>query len=287
LKLSIESYVLRHRFGDKKAIEMIKKAGFDAMDYSYYWTDDAPYILGDEYREYAKKVKGYLDENELECNQAHAPIDKMKYGEAFDASEPHYLEIVRAIEAASILGAKNIVVHSIPVPDEISDTTFEEYNMKFYKSLEPYCNKFGICVAVENLFVKKRDYHKGMLASPQELCAFIEKLNSPWFVACVDVGHAAITGSEPENFIGKMNPDLLKAVHIQDGDYLKDRHVLPFMGDIKWEKVMSALKNNGYQGELTLEVFVYLLRMPDEMLYNALCFAMETGKYLISLYENS
>ena len=286
MKLSIESYVLRNRFGDIKAIEMIKEAGVDALDYSYYWTDDNPEILGEGYVEYARKIRKCLEDNNIECNQAHAPIDKMKYGEKFDVSEPNYLEIVRAIESASILGAKNIIVHAIPIPFELNDVDFEDYNFQFYKSLEPYCEKFKICVAIENLFVydKKRDFHQGVLATPKCLCSFIEKLNSPWFVACVDVGHAAITGSEPENFIKGMKPGLLSALHIQDTDYLKDRHVLPYMGDINWDNVMSALKSVNYEGELTLEVFVYLMRMPDSMLQKALCFAADMGRYLISLY---
>ena len=45
MKLSIETYVMRHRFGDIKAIEMISKAGFDALDYSYYWVDEDSPIL--------------------------------------------------------------------------------------------------------------------------------------------------------------------------------------------------------------------------------------------------
>ena len=37
MKLSIENHVIRKAFGDEKAIEMIAQAGFDAMDFSFYW----------------------------------------------------------------------------------------------------------------------------------------------------------------------------------------------------------------------------------------------------------
>jgi len=287
MKLSIETYVMRHRFGDVKAIEMISKAGFDALDYSYYWVDEDSPILGDGYIDYAKSIKECLEKNNIVCNQAHAPIDRLKYGMNFDMSEPYYREIVRAIDAAAILGAKCIVVHAIHVPTEIEDVDFEEYNLKFYKSLEPYCEKAGIKIAVENLFSydAKRDCNWGVLATPELLSGFIKKLNSRNFVACIDVGHAALTGLEPERFISKMDQGVLQALHIQDTDYLRDRHIVPFMGNLNWDAIMSALKKINYDGELTFEVFCYLNNLPDELVQNALCYIVEIGKYLKLLYK--
>ena len=40
MKLSIETHVLHKRYGDEKAISMLKKAGFDSIDYSYYYEQD-------------------------------------------------------------------------------------------------------------------------------------------------------------------------------------------------------------------------------------------------------
>ena len=92
--------------------------------------------------------------------------------------------MTRALESASILGAKNIVVHSITVPDGVD---FEKYNIEYYKSFIPYCEKFGIHVAVENLFSRdnKRKRINGKLGSPEELSGIVEKINSPWIVACL------------------------------------------------------------------------------------------------------
>lgn len=284
MKLSMETVVMRKRFGDIKAIEMLKKAGFDAMDYSYYWVEEDSPILGDEYIEYAKKIKECLDKNDMVCNQAHAPIDRLQYGMNFDMSEPYYKEIVRAIEAAAVLGAKSIVVHVIQIPREVEGVDFEEYNLEFYKSLEPYCEKAGIKIAVENMFRydAKRDCNWGVLATPELLCGFIKKLNSPNFVACIDVGHASLTGIEPEDFIAGMTPGVLRALHIQDTDYLRDRHVVPFMGNLNWKEIMLALKKVGYDGDLTFEVFCHLMNLPDELIQSALCYIAKIGRYLIS-----
>lgn len=110
-------------------------------------------------------------------------------------------------------------------------------------------------------------------------------LTSPIFVACVDVGHAAITGTEPEDFLLQMKPEQLQAVHIQDGDYRADRHTLPFLGNFFWEAIMAALRKVGYTGDLTFEIFGYLSHVPSALLPSALRFAADTGRYLITLFE--
>lgn len=37
MQLSMETVVLRNKFGDETAIRMLKEAGFDGIDYSFYW----------------------------------------------------------------------------------------------------------------------------------------------------------------------------------------------------------------------------------------------------------
>ncbi|MBE6666382.1 MAG: sugar phosphate isomerase/epimerase [Ruminococcaceae bacterium] len=288
MKLAIENYVIRKHFGDFEALTLIKNAGFDCVDLSYYWTEENSPLLNDNYREYAKELRKHLDAIGLSCNQAHAPFD-LKVGEAFELSTPAYRAIVRSMESAAILGAKTIVVHSLSAAVNERIVFDKEYNLEFYRSLLPYCEKFGIKVAVENLFHRdpKRVYYVGKLGTPEELCAFVRQLNSPFFVACVDIGHAALTGNEPEDFCAKMDGSLLQALHVQDGDYRRDAHNLPFLGTFKWEAIMKSLKNIGYQGELTFEVFLYLGNIPKELLPHALSFTYQTGKHLLDLFEEA
>lgn len=283
MKLSVELYTLAQRFGDFKAVEIVKKAGFDAIDYSYYYDKECDDVLGDGYKEYAKKLREHLDEVGIFCNQAHAPFT-FKYGMEKNISEQKYLWMVHALESASILGATNIAVHAVNVPEGVN---FEEYNVQYYKSFIPYCEKFGIHIAVENLFNRdtKRKRITGKLGSPAELNSIVEKINSPWVVACVDIGHAALTGYEPEDFIKGMNPNILKALHVQDNDYLDDRHILPYTGQLNWEAIMSSLKKADYDGDLTFEIIKYLDRFPDELFSEVLKFSALVGKYLISIYN--
>ena len=157
----------------------------------------------------------------------------------------------------------------------------------FYKSLEPYCKEYGINIAIENMFYydAKKRRHKGMLHTPQALKAIIEKLDSPYFIACIDIGHLAIIGEEPEDVLREMQPSILKALHVHDNDFLSDRHSLPFTGGINWQNVMDALKNIGYTGDLTFEICSFVNKMPDVLISDALKFAQKVGRYLISIFE--
>lgn len=285
MKLSVEVYELIEKFGDYRAVELAKEAGFDAIDFSYYWNNENERILGDSYIEYAENFKRHLDKIGVVCNQAHAPFS-MGYGCELDVSEEKYLRLVRAIESAAILGAKNIVVHSLSVPKGID---FEEYNIDYYRSLIPYCEKFGIHVSVENLFSvdSKRQHLIGKLGSPEELSAIVEKINSPWINICVDIGHASLTGYEPEEFIEKVNPKYLKALHIQDNNYIEDKHIVPYTGDLEWNAIMASLKKVGYDGDLTFEIFGYLRKFPNDLMPEALRFAVSIGKHLISIFNKA
>ena len=279
MKISMETYVLRDRFNDETAIKMIKKAGFDCYDYSMYWADGAKDMLGDDYKKRAKELREIADNLDIECNQAHAPFD-ICCDDEFEETNERYLRLVRSIEVASILGAKTIIIHVIKknIP---KDMNFYDLNRKFLWSVEPYCKQFGICISVENLFNWNE---KGIpiLSDPNEHMSFVESLNSKYFNICIDVGHSAITGYNPEDVIEAMNGNVLRALHIHDNDRFADSHMLPFTGSLDWEKIMAALKKINYSGELTMELTGYQRRLPSELLQSAINYAADVARYLAS-----
>ena len=198
-----------------------------------------------------------------------------------DLSEPSYLALVRSIELAARLGAESIVVHSVLTPAGVDLT---EYNLVYFRSLIPYCEKYGIHIAFENIF----DYdptHRclGRFATPELMNRFLDTLNHPGLTACVDVGHAAIGGTEPETLIRGISAARLTALHIQDTDYLDDRHLPPFLGLQHWDAICDALREIGYAGDLTIDAPSYTKDFPDALMPDAMRFALEAGRHLLSL----
>lgn len=283
MSLACDISNLCNRFGDKKVFEMLKAAGFDGVDYSFYEIKPLGGLVDDDYLEKAKKLRLWLDEAGLICNQTHAPFE-FSYGDELDCSGMNYRNIVRCMEISAIMGAKCIVIHAITPPDGVD---IFEYNTRFYRSFIPYCEKFGIEIAVENI-ARGHSVGKqvGIFETAKQLCDFVYNLGSPWFCVCVDLGHAAIMNESPEKFISEMKPELLKVLHVHDTDYYHDCHTLPYLQKQNWDAIIEALKTVKYKGDFSLEVLAYTASFPDELVEPALSFAAEVGKYLVKKFNN-
>lgn len=290
MRLSVETYDLVVKFGYKKTFEMLKNAGFGVVDYSLYW-DDEGWLMKDDYKEQAVAIRKALDEAGLVCSQTHAPFHStgggkkkgIAYGEAFDESNPEYLETVRALDVSAILGAEHSVVHTLNTP---LDVDLMEYNLPFFRSLLPYAEKFGIKIAIENLFrFNAEKKYITRIGTAQEMNALLAALDSDRFVLLVDTGHAKLVGIEPQDLIRELTPGALRGLHIQDTDKTSDRHQLPFMGKISWDAVMKALKDAGYTGDLTFEINKILDPIPGELAEAALAYAYAVGQYLIKRFN--
>ena len=257
---------------------MLKKVGFDACDFSFY--NDGVKLLGDDYMENAKKTKALLEKHGLLCNQAHAPFE-ITEGEPFDISCKGYRLVVRSIEYAAYIGAKNIIVHLICT---VNRADLYRYNSEYYKSLAVYGEKFGIKIAVENDFERRNKKVLPVLNYPEEYSEFIEKLHRDWLVGCLDIGHAAMF-NDPAEFISKTKGSVIKALHIHDNDFIEDLHLFPFAGYINWYSLCDALKKANYKGDFTFETIKSFDRIPNELIEDTLCWLAKVGRYLIKLIE--
>lgn len=285
MKLGTESLMIQRKFGILESLKLIKDAGFDCVDLTYCLDEDTSPLLNGDYIAFAKKVSECLKEIDLECYQSHAPF-RLRFNEDFSLDNLHYSEIIKSMESAGIVGAKYIVVHPLVSSPEEKNLQFEK-NVEFYKSLIPYCEKYNIKVAIENIFSwdHKRKGFLGEFGTPEELTAIIKALNSPCFVACVDVGHAAIVGHEPEDFVAKMGKGIVKAIHIQDGDYQDDRHMLPTLGYFNWDNIINSLKEIEFDGVFNMEIFKFFQNIPNELIPEALKYSVKVGKFLISKFN--
>ena len=273
MKITIEHFTMRSRFGEETALKMIKDAGFDGVDYSFNEGNGQAIDLSDHVKK-AKAVKKILDDAGLFCSQAHAPFG-LKYGVKFNMQDKQFADTVKSIEFSAVLGVKELVVHSILMPD---NSDFFDYNYDFYKSLESYAKDCGVKIAVENLV-------NSVFWKPDRLSQFIRLLDSPVFCACVDVGHAALMGTPPEEFIAGMDKGVIKCVHIQDTDGKIDRHWIPYQGVQNWDNIIRALAEYGYCGSLDMEIVHAYDNLPDELCFPALKYTADVGKFLADKFE--
>jgi sugar phosphate isomerase/epimerase len=293
-KLSLNVDRLYKRYGAFKAGKLAKAAGFDAVDFSFMeMVRDDNEFLADNYVEIAKNIRAEFDLSGITVNQAHAPFSFpldwfLRESELYDIVYPR---LIRSMEMASILGAEAIIIHPIHYRDIGSHEAFRR-NMEFYRYLMPYCEKFGIKVATENMW--DRDPRRGHIihdscSTKEEFVRYIDEFNNPNFVACLDVGHVGLPRQDDEahDFIYALGKNRLKALHIHDNNYRGDNHSMPFRGKINWEALGKALGEIGYEGDFTYELDEELISsVPDSVVPIVLKLFYEVLKYIFDVAES-
>ena len=283
MKLSTTTDKLWEKFGFEKAIDYLAEAGYDAIDFSQF---DKEIYAADISKDYFVEIRKYAEDKGLCFNQSHAPFassfeDEEKTAKRFD-------EIVTAIKRASYLGVKNIIVHPcqhLKYDAPGNPEKLFEYNMNFYSRLIPYCEEYNIRVALENMWQHTGFINHSTCSRPEEFIRYVDGLNNDCFVACLDIGHASLVREDLTDFIKKLGNKRLQCLHVHDVDGTNDSHTLPFYGEINWAKVMKALADIDYKGDLTFEADSFMNNKPDVLLPECAKLMAKTGKYLVSQFN--
>lgn len=288
--ISTDNSVMRYAFGDKESIRMCKEAGFDGIDYSLFKMKPDNDILNlpdGERQACAYELRNYAEKIGISFPQAHADFE-LKYGEGKD--HIHYHNLLRSLEFASWMGIKQIVVHTVKngIPED-EDFDVLAYNRPFFSELIPIAEKLDLKIGMENLFRKKPNgnfNYVGVLGTAEEMNAYRDSFDTDVFVTCVDIGHAAIVGVDPAEFIRGMSKDKLTMLHVQDTDFKSDKHWLPYMGKHDWDSITSALAEIGFDSNFNLEVLHFYDRFKDhDLMQSSLCHAAKVARFLADEVE--
>jgi sugar phosphate isomerase/epimerase len=78
------------------------------------------------------------------------------------------------------------------------------------------------------------------------------------FTVCLDIGHVALCGREPDDAIRTIG-SRLGCLHVHDVNYREDLHTLPGASKVNWDKVCRALAQVDYQGSFNMESDAFYL----------------------------
>lgn len=285
MKISTEIASAASIIGEEKTIEYVAKAGFDAWDFSmfsmckYDWSsggllDNNHPLASDNYLSFARKLKQIGIDNGIHCNQSHAPFP------VYCKEIRSYLK--RAIECTAEAGGKICVIH----PDNYKNAA---ENAEMYLELLPFAKEHGVKIATENMWNwdKKLDHSTfAACATPKSFCEHIDVLNDEFMVACLDIGHAEMKGSDTNAVeMIKALDHRLQALHIHDNDKWHDSHQIPFSMDIDFTPVLKALKEINYQGYFTLEADRYLSDYTADNIFDGIKKMADSAKKLVEIYN--
>ena len=284
LSTNTTDYLSRRR-GVDEVIGMIAKAGFDAFDLSLEKAD----IWGDDPIGFANKVKEASEKYGIPCNQSHAPFPSSVGDEEKD--EEIFKSIVTAMEIASIAGADVIVVHPkqhLKYAEAGNPEKLKEMNLEFYRRLVPYCEKFNIKVATENMWQMNEEklIIDSTCACAEEFCEYIDMIDSPYIVGCLDLGHVVLVRRDLPEMIRAMGNSRIRALHVHDNDLLRDNHTLPYTRQMTYYDTTTALADIGYDGDFTFESDTFFAKLPPPLLQDGLNFAHAVGRFMIAEIES-
>ncbi len=301
MKLSASTGIIGNKLGYREAITILARAGFDAFDIDMCTTHLKPNELSNKnYLSVLKELKDLSISLNIECNQAHAPFPTQLNGNE-EYNQKTLDMIIRSMECASFLGAKLIVMH--PIKNSSSTITKDfilkpfdskqqlfDVNVSFFRSLIPYCEKFNIKIAVENMW-ERHPLHRdtlipSILGYSEEHTKFIDTVGSDWIVGCLDIGHSLICGEKPQDSIRCLTSKRLKALHIHDCNGYEDLHAFPYSFNTEWDEIINSLADIEYDGDFTFEADNFFKFYPQELYLDAVTFMCKIGRYMINTIEN-
>ena len=210
-------------------LPLAKQAGFDG-----YFTH--PYIADDI--EEMRKVKQLGDSLGLECETSHSVMDGCItiWEEGPEGDE--YIELMkRNLDNCVELGIPTLIVHIKPMVNLSPD--FDRGIARLTRLVD-YAAEKKIKIAFEN--INNVDY----------LVKTLEYFKQPHVGYCIDVGHESC--NTPGAHFMPLVGDRLFCTHIHDNDCEHDQHMIPFDGNIDFDRVCRQFKECGYKGNITIEV---------------------------------
>lgn len=260
-----------------------KSSGIDTLAFNFFCLNDIDTVLSpDKFVSNAEQICAAADRAGVCFNQSYAPFSLKLCDERLNRFEPAYGTLVRALQFSAGLRVKQMICYAIQTPDTMSQT---DKNFKLYRSLIPYCEKYGIKIAISSGFPKYID--SSVLKTPwktaDEYVAFISSFNSPFITACADLGGSDMDAAN--ELITKVGKDKLSAINFKDPDKYHDVHLPPYFKHAKPEIVRKMLCDMGYEGEFTFECPAFVQRYPKVLLSNLFALFYDIGCYVCGTKE--
>jgi len=257
----------------KERMALAKEIGYDGIELTVEETGPTGLESGPKDWE---DIRKYADELGLAL---HSVATGLHWQYPITHDDPKVREkaikiVEMELEMAKVFGADAILV----VPGAVNvywnpDFKQVQYDVAYERSLEAFmglkkkAEELQIKIGIENVWNQ-------FLISPLEMCDFIDKIDSPYVGAYLDVGNLIPYGL-PEQHIRILGKRICK-VHFKDYKNSiggMEGFVDLLAGDVNWPEVMAAFKEIGYDGWYTAEVFGY--RYYQDQLARNTCAAMD------------
>jgi len=228
-------------------LETIRGSGFSMIEVVF----SPPHL---DYKDSARvrEAAARVDALGMEAYSFHAPFaDDIDISSPDAARREHALEaILRAVDAATLLGVHYFVIHPGPentdIPSREERLLRIEHVCSVLERVAAHCSDVGIQCVLENKLPHL------MFGQSADLLWILACLKGNRVGACLDTGHAHLAG-DLYPLVYKMAP-YLRLLHVHDNKGHGDDHLPPGDGRIDWTALLKELAAVNFTGALILEL---------------------------------
>lgn len=284
MKISTCTESVCGRLPSAEAMRLLAAAGFEFVDYGAPCTAYAPgrgiYAASEAaFRTFFEEESECMERAGLKACQAHAPFPTWTE----DRTEQEFMlkAVERAVLAAAIVQSPYLVLHpAMPAgwsidPDPAGT---KKINYEYFSRFLEAAHRHGVTLALENM------PGRGVPCGAAEtLAEYIDMMGDSAFCACMDTGHAHMTGIRCADMAETLGTRL-RVLHIHDNSGMHDQHLAPYLGTVDWDAFLKALRGIGYAGALSFEATASE-NVPAGLLPAAERYLYEIGLYFIQKFK--
>lgn len=261
LKTGIESTAYFGVEDYEQGLKKMKLHGYDCADYQEV-ASPSSILFGysdGAFERYFKELGACAKETGIEFYQMHGlwPRYTDKDWNLFDKDIELYQ---KEFLVAKYIGCKRLVIHPCMPYGwgvELDKGKAFEQTLEMVETLLPYAKQTDTLICVENMpFAKGHSF-----SEIAEIKRLIATVNDERVKACFDTGHNNCSQEDIYECIVTLGEDL-EALHVHDDLRRQDRHLLPFQGEVDWDKFIKGLQKIGYTGCISLETQISK-KMPE------------------------
>lgn len=249
-------------------LEIAKTAGFDGIELALNETGEVSLTSTEKE---LLEIKKYAQDTEIELPSLATGL----YWSYSLTSESKLIRdkaksiVKKQLEMAAVIGADTILVVPGAVGvDFVSDSEIVSYDKAYDYALEALtelkaeAESFKVSIGIENVWNK-------FLLSPLEMRDFIDKVNSDFIGAYLDVGNIIYTGY-PEQWI-RILASRIKKIHFKD--FRRSVGTLSgfvdlLAGDVNFPEVVKALHEINYHSYVTAEMLPNYTHHTNQIIFN-------------------
>lgn len=228
-------------------LETIRESGFSMVEVVF-----SPEHLDYRNRQAVQEAALLIDRLGMEAYSFHAPFGADIDISSLELARREYAldEILRAVEAAALLGVHYFVIHPGP---ENADIPSRDERLLRIENVCAVLDRVALrCAELDIECVLENKLPHLLFGQSADLLWILTSLKGNRVGACLDTGHAHLAG-DLYPLVSKMGP-YLRLLHVHDNKGHTDDHLPPGDGRIDWSALMKELNALHFHGALILEL---------------------------------